>query len=789
MDEVSKLFKKFDIDGDGAITVDELQQVVHEIGLAATPADAALMVAQVDRNLDGKIEWDEFQTMMANANMGHATKLSKVVQKNKDAFLTVQHGEANSQHSWSSEEMMAFTEVVNSRLGDEPKLNAYLPVANIEGSTALFEACADGVILCRLINLVDPDAVDDRAVNYTKLSKFKMIENANLAINAAKDIGCRVTNIGAHDVLDARPHLILGLLWQIIRLLLTQKISLREIPEMARLLEGDETLVQLLALPPERILVRWVNYHLKNAGSSRRIKALGKELSDSIVYDTVMHQIYGSQQLNRINESEKNLEKRATGVLNNAETVGITPFIKARDIASGNAKLNLAFTAQLFNDCHGLAPLDEEEIAELAELDLDDAGDTREARTFKLWLNSLNLIDRESGDLIQVNDLFRELCNGLPILHIMEHIEPASVPWRKVVTMPKNKHHLVENGNHVVDVGKKLDLIMVNIGGTDIVDGNKKLILAVMWQLMRRSTVDLLSSLKGDGTKVEENEIVIWANAKVASLSDRTPVPPIRTLGDKQLATSIYLIHLCAAISPDTVNWEIVTPGNNDEDKLLNARYALSIARKLGAGVFCTPEDITEVRPKMILLFIAALWQAELEKGTRKSLPQVPALADPPTHRRASATAAPVRPPPPVPQPVRAPPPVPVQAPTPPPVPVQAPPPPPVPVQAPTPPPVPVPAPPVSARPQPVAAPSRPAPPATKKRTPLPPPPGGKHKNHAAAPPPPTRRATTTGFATDESHVVKLQQEPQGPYAFKSVNGTGETGALESNDVEEDEWD
>lgn len=290
---------------------------------------------------------------------------------------------------------MAFTEVVNNRLAGDKMLAAKLPIDSSGGSTALFDACADGVLLCRLINLVDPDAVDERAINATKLSKFKIIENNNLAINAAKDIGCRITNIGAHDVMEARPHLILGLLWQIIRLLLTAKISLTEHPEMARLLEGDETLQMLLALPPERILVRWVNYHLKAAGSDRRISALGKDLSDSVVYSTLMVQLYGPRQ--RVDLSMA-LEERATSVLSNAENVGVKPFIQPGDIVSGNAKLNLAFTAQLFNDRHGLPPLDEEEIKGLAELDIDDAGDTREARTFKLWLNSLNLVDH-SGKL------------------------------------------------------------------------------------------------------------------------------------------------------------------------------------------------------------------------------------------------------------------------------------------------------------------------------------------------------------------------------------------------------
>lgn len=797
--QLRELFNKFDVDGNGSITPGEVQEILQEVGIAATPADAALMVSQVDRNHDGKIELNEFMGMKGSM-------LSKVVGKNRDAILTVQHGAANSQHSYSSEETAAFTEVVNSRLAGDVMLPG-LPLTDPSG---LFQACADGILLCRLIGLVDADAVDERAINTTKLSKFKIIENVNLAINAAKDIGCRITNIGAHDVMEARPHLILGVLWQIIRLLLTAKISLTEVPEMVRLLEGDETLQMLLALPPERVLVRWINYHLAAANSDRRIHALGKELSDSVVYSTLMTQLYGIGPI----DTSAPLEKRAAAVLRNAESVGVKPFIKAGDVVSGNAKLNLSFVAQLFNDRHGLAPLDEEEQKGLAELDIDDAGDTREARTFKLWLNSLNLVDNDSGELVQVNDLFRELCNGLPILSVMDHIESGSVPWKKVVKNPKNKHHLVENGNHVVETGRKMDLVLVNIGGPDIAAGSKKLILAVMWQLMRRSTVDLLSSLKGDGSKVEEKEIIAWANSKVASCSkpNGRPSSPIRNLGDKSLKNSHFLIDLCASISPDTVNWELVTPGISDEDATLNARYALSIARKMGCGVFCTPEDIVEVKPKMILFFIAAVWQCDMQRGKPRP---VRASSPPPApvQRRAVPPVPPARPavvpPPPSPDapPVRSapeapptraapppPPPPPSSASVAQPPPSRAPPPPPPPSAAPV---VAAPAPPpVTAAPRapPPAVPSRaparappPLPPVKKdNRKPLPP---GAPKNYAVAPPPPkSRPATTTGFE-DEAHVVQLKQPEKQVYSFKSVNGTGETEAAESNDVEEDEWD
>lgn len=37
-----------------------------------------------------------------------------------------------------------------------------------------------------------------------------------------------------------------------------------------------------------------------------------------------------------------------------------------------------------------------------------------------------------------------------------------------------------------------------------------------------------------------------------------------------------------------------------DEDAFNNARLAISIARKLGATIFLVPEDIVEVRSKMV---------------------------------------------------------------------------------------------------------------------------------------------------------------------------------------------
>jgi len=73
------------------------------------------------------------------------------------------------------------------------------------------------------------------------------------------------------------------------------------------------------------------------------------------------------------------------------------------------------------------------------------------------------------------------------------------------------------------------------------------------------------------------------------------------------IGDALFLLHLLYAVEPRVVDWRLVTHGHDDDDRLLNARYAISIARKIGATIFLLPEDIVEVRQKMVLTFVASL--------------------------------------------------------------------------------------------------------------------------------------------------------------------------------------
>lgn len=56
-----------------------------------------------------------------------------------------------------------------------------------------------------------------------------------------------------------------------------------------------------------------------------------------------------------------------------------------------------------------------------------------------------------------------------------------------------------------------------------------------------------------------------------------------------------------------SVNYELVTPGDKNEDAMQNAKYCISIARKLGCTIFLLPEDIVEVRSKLILTLVGSI--------------------------------------------------------------------------------------------------------------------------------------------------------------------------------------
>jgi len=291
--------------------------------------------------------------------------------------------------------------------------------------------------------------------------------------------------------------------------------------------------------------------------------------------------------------NERDMTKRAELVLDNAARVECKKFLRPRDIVDGNAKLNLAFVANLFNTLPGLDPV--EETPKIEEIE-----ETREERAFRNWMNSLGVDP-------YVNNIYEDLRDGIVLLQLLDKIRPGIVNWKKVYTKkPLSKFQQLENCNYALLLGKNLKFSLVGIGGQDIQTGNKKLTLAIIWQAMRMYVLNFLQTLSKGGKEITEEDIVRWANEKVKSAGKESTM---RDFKDKSLQSSRFIFDLLSACSPEAINFENVLSATTDEDRVKNASYAISCARKMGCTVFILPEDVVEVKDKLLMTFFGAVMQ------------------------------------------------------------------------------------------------------------------------------------------------------------------------------------
>ncbi|KAL3456317.1 calponin homology domain-containing protein [Aspergillus heterothallicus] len=609
-------FRKLDLDDKGyldeATVIKATQQSEHQ------PYDVVRQaLKEVELDSSRRVELDDYVDLIAKLRSSSAQSASvrdpvsaaapgaprHVSKGSVGGKIHVQGSSSNVTHTINEDERTEFTRHINAVLAGDPDIGNLLPFPT--DTFEMFDKCKDGLVLAKLINDSVPDTIDERVLNKAgrkikELNAFHMTENNNIVINSAKGIGCSVVNIGSGDIIEVREHLVLGLIWQIIRRGLLGKIDIKLHPELYRLLEEDETLEQFLRLPPEQILLRWFNYHLKNAQWPRRVTNFSTDVKDGENYTVLLSQL-APEHCSRQPLQTRDLLQRAEEVLTNADKVNCRKFLTPTSLVAGNPKLNLAFVANLFNTIPGLDPITEEEKLEVEDF---DAEGEREARVFTLWLNSLDVQPA-------VNSLFDDLRDGTILMQAYDKVIPGSVNWRHVNKPPASGQEMmrfkaVENTNYAIELGKHHGFSLVGVQGADITDGQRTLTLGLVWQLMRRDITNTLSSLASRLGKREitDSEMIKWAN-DMSRKGGRGS--SIRSFKDHSIGSGVFLLDVLSGIKASYVDYDLVTPGQTDEQSYANAKLSISIARKLGATIWLVPEDICQVRSRLVTTFIGSL--------------------------------------------------------------------------------------------------------------------------------------------------------------------------------------
>lgn len=119
----------------------------------------------------------------------------------------------------------------------------------------------------------------------------------------------------------------------------------------------------------------------------------------------------------------------------------------------------------------------------------------------------------------------------------------------------------------------------------------------------------------GGGSVPKDADIIAWANSTVAAAGKGSSISSFK---DSSVGSGLFLLDLLGAIEPRAINPAIPTAGETDEDKAKNCKYVIAVARKIGAQIFCSWEDVMASRSKMVFTLIGGIMHAAQTRAAAK---------------------------------------------------------------------------------------------------------------------------------------------------------------------------
>ncbi|XP_001368653.1 alpha-actinin-2 isoform X1 [Monodelphis domestica] len=227
------------------------------------------------------------------------------------------------------------------------------------------------------------------------------------------------------------------------------------------------------------------------------------------------------------------------------------------------------------------------------DLLLDPAWEKQQRKTFTAWCNS-HL--RKAGT--QIENIEEDFRNGLKLMLLLEVIsgERLSKPDRG-----KMRFHKIANVNKALDYIASKGVKLVSIGAEEIVDGNVKMTLGMIWTIILRFAIQDISV---EETSAKEG-LLLWCQRKTA---------PYRNVNIQNFHTSWKDgLGLCALIHrhrPDLIDYSKL----NKDDPVGNINLAMEIAEKhLDIPKMLDAEDIVNTpKPdeRAIMTYVSCFYHA-----------------------------------------------------------------------------------------------------------------------------------------------------------------------------------
>ncbi|KAA8544500.1 hypothetical protein F0562_022460 [Nyssa sinensis] len=109
---------------------------------------------------------------------------------------------------------------------------------------------------------------------------------------------------------------------------------------------------ELMGLAPEKVLLKWMNFHLKKAGYKKTVTDFSSNLKDGEAYAYLLN-VLAPEHRSPATLNAKDPTERANLVLERAERMDCKRYLTPKDIVEGSTNLNLAFVAQVYESFLG----------------------------------------------------------------------------------------------------------------------------------------------------------------------------------------------------------------------------------------------------------------------------------------------------------------------------------------------------------------------------------------------------------------------------------------------------
>uniref|UniRef100_A0A4W3IYV0 Actinin alpha 2 n=1 Tax=Callorhinchus milii TaxID=7868 RepID=A0A4W3IYV0_CALMI len=227
------------------------------------------------------------------------------------------------------------------------------------------------------------------------------------------------------------------------------------------------------------------------------------------------------------------------------------------------------------------------------DLLLDPAWEKQQRKTFTAWCNSQL---RKAGT--QIENIEEDFRNGLKLMLLLEVISGERLPKPD---KGKMRFHKIANVNKALDYIASKGVKLVSIGAEEIVDGNVKMTLGMIWTIILRFAIQDISV---EETSAKEG-LLLWCQRKTAPYKNVT-VQNFHTSWKDGLA-------FCALIHrhrPDLIDFSKL----QKDDALYNLNLALEIAeKKLDIPKMLDAEDIVNTaRPdeRAVMTYVSCYYHA-----------------------------------------------------------------------------------------------------------------------------------------------------------------------------------